>query len=136
MSPCQHGCHREGGTGLSPHPACPFACPGTQPTPQHSSNKVIYSHNNGLVAPLWGHCGGHGGLWGPGDSRGSVPPSAALPSPEGRGVKEGRGGNGIPFPGIPSPRDRRFLRGNGKWEMGWGALGSGGDTAVPAALLR
>lgn len=56
MSPCQHG---EGGTGVSQHPPCPFACLGSPwppPQSQHSSNKVIYSHTSG-VTPLWGTVG-------------------------------------------------------------------------------
>lgn len=151
MSPCQHGWHGEGGTGLSQHPVCPFACPGTQPTPSTAAIKLFIVTLIG-VAPLWGHRGGHGGLWGPGDSRESVPPSAALPSLEGKGDGEGRNsgrgevGTLLGRAGIPFPRRRAWgsrwqqagkrLRphGNGPSceEMGWEEPGSGGDSAVPA----
>lgn len=56
MSPCQHGWHRDRGDRSVTAPCVSLCLSGHPAHPQHSSNKVIYSHTNG-VAPLWGAVG-------------------------------------------------------------------------------
>lgn len=151
MSPCQHGWHGEGGTGLSQHPVCPFACPGTEPAPSTAAIKLfivtlmgwLLSGGTG-VGP-----GGCGDLGTAGNQCHHLQP--CRPSRGGVTVKEGSGGRGeegtlLGRAGIPFPRrgawrsrwqqagKRLHPHGNGPSceEMGWGAPGSGGDSAVPA----
>lgn len=151
MSPCQHGWHGDGGDRSVTAP-CVSLCLSRHPAhPQHSSNKVIYSHANG-VAPLWGHRGGHGvcgDLGTAGNRCHHLQP--CRPSRGGVTVKEGSGGRGeggtlLGRAGIRFPRrgvwrsrwqqagKRLRPHGNGPSceEMGWEEPGSGGDSAVPA----
>lgn len=68
MSPCQHGWHRDGGTGLSQHPLCHFACHSTQPTPSTAAIKLFIVTLMGwlLSGVGTGGCGDLGGQQGTG----------------------------------------------------------------------
>lgn len=133
MSPCQHGGHRGGRDRSVTAPRVSLCLSGHPNHPQHSSNKVIYSHTLMGWLLSGGTRVGTGGLWGDlgtaGDWCHHLQP--CHPSRGRVTVKEGSGGRGevrtlLARAGILFPR-----RGDpGGSRLGIGSVPSG--TALPA----